>query len=79
MDLPPEASAVNHPDGEWRAVELLLRKLQVDRLDRDPKVGVPLGVQDHRGLDHMAWKPNTNDCRIGHFETSSGSKFRDQD
>ena len=54
MDLPPEASAVNHPDGEWRAVELLLRKLQVDRLDRDPKVGVPLGVQDHRGLDHMA-------------------------
>ena len=54
MALPPEASAVNNPDGEWRAVQLLLRKLQVDRLDRDPKVGVPLGVQDHRGLDHMA-------------------------
>ena len=49
-----KAPAVDDPDGDGRAVDLLLGELDVEELDGGGEVGVLLGVGDDRGLDDVA-------------------------
>lgn len=49
-----ESPAVDDPDGERRAVDLLLRQLDVQELDGGGEVWVLLGVDDDGALDDVS-------------------------